>query len=183
MTTGHSESLQDRRLVALRHRSGAGKRGFCEVHACCAGLLLGLVASAALCLSQAVPKASAQSSSESMNLATLPISAKCVHRLLHAHAGAYSTGYTPGNGTIAMSNDGGWCWAMMSGRSNNSPYVPPVSLTTPPTHGRVRIDRVGVRVRIAYQPEAGFLGSDSFEVYAQYPRTGFPIPFHVTVSQ
>jgi|SRR5579871_1336176 len=69
--------------------------------------------------------------------------------------------------TLEMNNDGNWCWFDSYYRANNqylSAYY--VSVAIPPKHGRIQIgDIPNSKVRVAYQPAQGFVGSDSFTIH------------------
>jgi hypothetical protein len=71
------------------------------------------------------------------------------------------------NATMAVENDGGWCWIDTYERSYwrtlSTHYV---AVTNPPKHGHVLVrDIANQQVRIAYQPEPGFTGQDSFIIH------------------
>jgi len=61
--------------------------------------------------------------------------------------------------TITVINDGGWC-ALTVDR-DGKPYDLGL-LTSPPTHGKVFIHKVGDDTRIDYTPDRGFTGDDKF---------------------
>jgi hypothetical protein len=131
------------------------------------------------CLMILLPGHGHAQSGAKTSAATLAQSTKCAKTL--PQFGGHGKSYTAAAGSIYMTNDG-WCWITIRFRANKEPYIPPVSVTSPPAHGTVQIDTVDQRVRIAYRPAAGFVGSDDFEVRATLPDNTFPIPIHTTVS-
>ena len=84
--------------------------------------------------------------------------AVCVASAYHVMAGT--------NATMSVQNDGGWCWVDTYERSNwRTLSEISVALTRPPRHGRVQVrDIDNQEIRIAYQPESGFGGQDSFSI-------------------
>jgi hypothetical protein len=70
------------------------------------------------------------------------------------------------NATMSVRNDGGWCWVDTYERSNwRTLSAISVAVTNPPRHGRVLVrDIDNQEIRIAYQPEPGFGGQDSFSI-------------------
>ena len=94
--------------------------------------------------------------------------------------GGLGATYAAASGTLFMSNDG-WCGLVVP--TVNGAYVPEVSLTTPPAHGTVQMEKRPDGVGVAYRPAAGFAGVDRFEVRAQYPWNRFPTPVEVTVER
>jgi hypothetical protein len=85
--------------------------------------------------------------------------------------------------TMTVINDGGWCWADSSERdywrSFSASYV---TVTNPPKHGHVLVgDLANQNVRVAYQPEPGFTGQDSFNVH--YRGNEHDLTFLVSVSR
>jgi hypothetical protein len=89
--------------------------------------------------------------------------------------------------TIFMHNDGGWCWitaayTVMGG----VPSLPDRNLAIAPEHGVVKLDvfdKVAKRVRYAYRPEQGFVGTDHFTVAVNMVGGSFEMPFTVTVTE
>jgi hypothetical protein len=83
-------------------------------------------------------------------------------------------------GTIAMSNDGGWCSLQFEQAFKQLLIVPEISVATPPAHGEVQAERLPGRLAVAYRPAPGFVGTDHFSVLTDgpYPHT---IPINVTV--
>ncbi len=73
------------------------------------------------------------------------------------------------NATMAVENDGGWCWADTSERSYwRTLSASSATVTNPPKHGHVLVgDTANQQVRVAYQPNPGFAGTDSFIVHYQ----------------
>lgn len=67
------------------------------------------------------------------------------------------------NATIAIGNDGGWCWADTYERSNwHTLSANSIAVTYPSKHGHVLVrDIDNQEVQIAYQPKPGFAGQDS----------------------
>ncbi len=84
-------------------------------------------------------------------------------------------------GTIAMTNDGGWCWLQFVQAFKYLAIAPAISVVAPPAHGEVRAERLDGRLSVAYRPAPGFVGTDHFAVFTDgpYPHT---IPFNVTVK-
>ena len=63
--------------------------------------------------------------------------------------------------TMTLANDGGWCGVFLS--RSGRPYDSAL-MATRPNRGKIVVNRVGDRTRIAYTPNQGFVGSDSFSV-------------------
>ena len=73
-----------------------------------------------------------------------------------------------------MSNDGGWCFGPGIGNQMYGHRImPEYKLSQNPAHGTVTITPVPEpgkeRTRVAYKPQPGFLGQDSFEVTIFHP--------------
>jgi hypothetical protein len=89
------------------------------------------------------------------------------------------------NTAMELNNDGGWCWTnayYQSGRTLMTAYYVSVLKDNPPKHGHILIGDVpNGRVRIAYQPDAGFIGTDSFTIH--FGVVGANVTFSVTTSQ
>jgi len=87
------------------------------------------------------------------------------------------------NATMTVANDGGWCWTDTYERSYwRTLAAHYVAVTIPPKHGHVLIrDIANQEVRIAYQPEPGFAGQDSFTVH--YDTDDSKKTFLVAVSK
>jgi hypothetical protein len=83
-------------------------------------------------------------------------------------------------GTIAMSNDGGWCSLQFVQAFKQLEFTPAISVVAPAAHGEVRAERLDGRLSVAYRPAPGFVGTDHFAVLTDgpYPHT---IPIEVTV--
>jgi len=83
-------------------------------------------------------------------------------------------------GTIAMTNDGGWCSLQFVQAFKQLAIAPEISVVDPAAHGEVRAERMDGRLSVAYRPAPGFVGTDHFAVLTvgPYPHT---IPFDVTV--
>ena len=98
--------------------------------------------------------------------------------------------YYPPKGTMAVGNDGGWCWVdatftqfgTLSLYDRSIPVPAKLTLTTAPHGGEVMLGYAGDGVRIAYRPNPGFSGPDEFHVYADEVYHQFDIPMRVTVS-
>ena len=72
---------------------------------------------------------------------------------------------------IRMKNDGGWCWAMFWAQLSPSKWLQADEyiITSPAAHGNVVLTDAGNKhVRIAYQPEPGFVGTDHFVIHLKY---------------
>jgi hypothetical protein len=82
----------------------------------------------------------------------------CVASAYHVMAGT--------DATMSVQNDGGWCWVDTYERANwRTLSAISVAVTRPPRHGRVQVrDIDNQEIRIAYQPESGFGGQDSFSI-------------------
>jgi Bacterial Ig domain len=63
---------------------------------------------------------------------------------------------------IALRNDGGWCGIPVN-RPGPQPFAAGL-LTQRAAHGSVTIHTVGDVTRVDYAPDAGFSGTDSFDV-------------------
>ncbi len=85
--------------------------------------------------------------------------------------------YMPPHGTIALSNDGGWCWMQFAQDFRHVPFVPDIRVATPPAHGEVVVERMTDRVAVAYRPASGFVGTDHFSV-----RTNGPLPHTIPID-
>lgn len=85
------------------------------------------------------------------------------------------------NATMAVGNDGGWCWADTYERRNwHTLAANSVAVTNASRHGHVLVrDIENQEVRVAYQPEPGFAGPDSFTIH--YETDGSDKTFLVTV--
>jgi hypothetical protein len=94
---------------------------------------------------------------------------------------------TPGQGTIEMVNDGGWCWIDFGVISYNLRIVPDLTTTRPPQHGTVLTGGIikGERktVRYAYKPAPGFAGTDNFAVHILSPGGTSETAVTVTVTR
>jgi peptidoglycan hydrolase-like protein with peptidoglycan-binding domain len=55
-----------------------------------------------------------------------------------------------------MKNDGGWCWSRLFSTS--------YQITRVPTHGQIFVGPINDVMRVAYKPEVGFVGTDSFTI-------------------
>lgn len=99
----------------------------------------------------------------------------CVASAYHVMAGT--------NATMSIQNDGGWCWVDTYERSNwRTLSAISVAVTRPPRHGRVQVrDIDNQEIRIAYQPEPGFGGQDSFSI--RYESDDSDKGFVVAVSK
>ena len=87
------------------------------------------------------------------------------------------------NATITVKNDGGWCWVDSNERSYWHTFLAnSVVVTKLPTHGHVLVGDLADRnVRVAYRPEAGFAGQDSFIVHSRANERD--LTYSVTVSR
>jgi hypothetical protein len=105
----------------------------------------------------------------------------------HINKFGYYNDRTPGQGTIQMTNDGGWCWIEMAFTSRNTYYVPAMTISQPPRNGTALTGGVdtsgGKRVRLAYRPAPGFTGSDSFTVHMQHAAGDIDANVAVTVAK
>ena len=107
-----------------------------------------------------------------------------VGKLTRATACATSAYHVaPGdNATMTITNDGGWCWADINEGSYWGRFAASyVTVTDPPKHGHVMVgDLANQNVRVAYQPEPGFAGQDSFNVH--YRGTNTDLTYSVAVA-
>jgi len=87
------------------------------------------------------------------------------------------------NATLMVENDGGWCWADTYETSHGHIlFASSIAVTKPPRHGRVIVGDIdNQEVRIAYQPEPGFGGRDSFSI--RYGAGDLDRTFLVAVSK
>jgi hypothetical protein len=88
--------------------------------------------------------------------------------------------------TLDLNNDGNWCWKTVYYKGGTriymSAYYVSVTAGNPPKHGRVLIgDAPDSKVRVAYQPAPGFVGTDSFTIH--FGVADSDVTFAVTVSQ
>jgi hypothetical protein len=84
-------------------------------------------------------------------------------------------------GTIAMSNDGGWC-ALQFVQIFGKLYIQPeISVVVQPNHGEVMATRLADRLAVTYRPTPGFVGTDHFTARTDGPIP-HTIPFDVTVK-
>jgi hypothetical protein len=83
--------------------------------------------------------------------------------------------------TMTVENDGGWCWTDTYDRSNwHTLSANSVAVTNASRHGHVLVrDIENQEVRVAYQPEPGFAGQDSFTIH--YDTDGSEKIFLITV--
>jgi hypothetical protein len=89
---------------------------------------------------------------------------------------------------MILNNDGGWCWDDLTVTYQypaNGSHFPMtshyVNVVDQPEHGHIIIqDLANYRIRIAYQPQAGFAGKDKFTVHYQVRETN--VGYFVTVS-
>jgi hypothetical protein len=102
---------------------------------------------------------SAHQTVQAESVDTLARASACTTSAYHVMAGA--------NATISVENDGGWCWADIYERSYwQTLSARHTTLTNPPKHGQVLVSDTGNQaVRIAYRPNPGFAGTDSFIVH------------------
>jgi hypothetical protein len=84
---------------------------------------------------------------------------------------------------MTLGNDGGWCWDDTFGTQYGK-VVPAyyARVTTAPQHGKVVIGEVSDRkIRIAYQPDAGFVGTDLLVVHVG--EVEVDMEYRITVSR
>ena len=91
--------------------------------------------------------------------------------------GHFAGGYVAPNASIAMSNDGGWCWFGFTQVFRQLVTLPPARITVPPSHGQAVLQTAEGRIGVAYQPAPGFVGGDTFTV-----RTDGPFPHDIPVT-
>lgn len=88
----------------------------------------------------------------------------------------YADDWATPHSSFGISNDGGWCRAEFRQSFQRGPFVPDVRVVWPPVRGEAEAVPMAGRVRVAYQPTTGFLGTDHFRV-----RNNGPIPLGGTV--
>ena len=81
----------------------------------------------------------------------------CSSRSTMATAGGYN-----GNTEMKMSNEGGWCWVNLWATRGSFQYVATYRVTKAPDHGQLAMGEVNKRTRVAYKPDAGFVGEDRY---------------------
>ena len=80
-------------------------------------------------------------------------------------ATAAERGTTPAPSIMTLANNGGWCWGNIFTHVSDiaSPsYGVNEIVTNDPTHGIVVIKVFDDGTRVAYQPQPGFVGEDTF---------------------
>ena len=82
---------------------------------------------------------------------------------------------------MVLRNDGGWCAIRYTSSFDTSVDVPALALETPPQHGEVKLGHVGSVLWIAYRPQPGFAGGDSFVVRQISPQP-WDVPVRVIVG-
>jgi hypothetical protein len=98
-----------------------------------------------------------------------------------AEDGGWSVpGGTPGTGQITMSNDGGWCGQRLAVEFNYLVFGGAMRLLKPPQHGQVAIVQHDKYTDVAYKPDEGFAGADSFSVLVEI--NNIDKPYNVTVK-
>ena len=108
--------------------------------------------------------------------ASLPQSKTC-----SAEDGGWSVpGGTPGIGTITMNNDGGWCGQQLGVEFNDVVFGGAMHLSKRPEHGMVAIVQHAKYTEVAYKPDEGYSGPDSFSVLVQINNINKP--YNVTVE-
>jgi hypothetical protein len=73
-----------------------------------------------------------------------------------------TAGRSIGTTDITMTNDGGWCWMDLSATQGSLQYLPTYQVDKAPAHGQIVMGAVGMKARIAFKPEAGFVGTDTY---------------------
>jgi hypothetical protein len=130
-------------------------------------------------LAVAVPPSEGGKSVPTEPMAGLTPAARCVASL--PWFGHQDTGYAAPQGTIAMTDDGGWCALQFVQVFRQLYIVPEISVVVPPGHGEARAERLPGRLAIVYRPAPGFVGTDRFEVRTDGPIS-HTIPIDVTVK-
>ena len=117
---------------------------------------------------------SAHQTVQAESVDTLTRAGACTTSAYHVMAGA--------NATISVENDGGWCWADIYERSYWATLsAHSTTVTSLPKHGQVLVsDTANHAVRVAYRPDPGFSGTDSF--IAHYNVNDRDQAYLVTVS-
>ena len=94
---------------------------------------------------------------QSVSVTDLPRAKGCSEKSNFATAGR-----TQGTTDMTMTNDGGWCWMDLSATQGSLQYLPTYQVDKAPAHGQVVMGAVGMKARIAFKPEAGFVGTDTY---------------------
>lgn len=92
---------------------------------------------------------------------------------------AFRSGGTA-EGSIVMSNDGNWCWGIMTAIHFRTPTAPLYAIVTPPQNGEILTTRLNETTRLGYRPNPGFVGTDRFTV--RDTPINFDRTFTVTVE-
>lgn len=85
--------------------------------------------------------------------------------------------YVAPQGTLNLTNDGGWCSLQFTQTLRQIYVVPDVRLIAPPSHGEVVARKMPDRIAVAYRPAPEFVGTDHFAV-----RTDGPLPHTIPVD-
>jgi hypothetical protein len=83
--------------------------------------------------------------------------------------------------TIAMNNDGGWCWMTSSETQWGRVYGPFLRVTQEPQNGTLRINTLETGTRVAYRPNPGFAGTDTFQTISR--ELNYQVNYEVTVTR
>jgi hypothetical protein len=82
---------------------------------------------------------------------------------------------------MATANDRGWCWTTVWSGPGGGPHVAAwVAITKMPEHGEITTAKFDDATRVAYRPQPGYTGLDSFIVYDHDDYDTFP--YQVTVN-
>jgi hypothetical protein len=96
---------------------------------------------------------------QSPSVTELPRARGCSSRSVTAIAGQMI-----GTTDMKMINDGGWCWLNLTATNGSLLYLPTYRVVKAPAHGTIVMGPVGMRDRVAFKPDAGFIGTDTYSV-------------------
>ena len=102
------------------------------------------------------------------------------HCVAHGGGFAYAGGIALPS-TVTMNNDGGWCGGLSYTTEGGHVFGVPMHLTKQPDHGEVSIRVRDKGTVVAYRPNPGFIGSDSFTVLNE--MVNMERQYNVTVTK
>ena len=82
--------------------------------------------------------------------------------------------------TILMNNDGNWCWMNSTESQRGMSYGPFLTVLEQPKFGTLQINVTEADTRVAYRPNPGFTGSDTFRTRSQ--ELNYDVNYQVTVN-
>ncbi len=83
--------------------------------------------------------------------------------------------------TIAMNNDGGWCWMNSTESQWGRVYGPWLTVLRQPEFGTLKIDVTEANTRVAYRPNPGFVGTDTFKTRSR--ELNYDVEYRVVVTK